>query len=85
MLVSADVSGVQTRDLMMTARHEVETSNDDELDHDVSAYRAFDEESFNDVLTYYGSNANNVQVRQPGVNSHRCHTCNSCSARKLHV
>ena len=63
MPVSADVSGVQTRDLMMTARHEVETSND-ELDYDVSAYRAFDEESFNDVLTYYGSNVNNVQVRE---------------------
>ena len=32
-----------------------------------TGYRPFDEESFSDVLTYYGSNQNNAQVRNTAV------------------
>ena len=32
-----------------------------------TGYRPFDEESFSDVLTYYGSNQNNTQVRDTAV------------------
>jgi len=55
--VNAEASGVQTGE---TERQQGETPIDDR-ESSVTGYRAFDEESFSEVLTYYGSN-NHVQV-----------------------
>ena len=47
-------------DSAVTGRRPERAQN--ELDVDMAGYRQFDEESFSEVITYYG-NTNNLQVR----------------------
>jgi len=59
--VAAGVAQSRNSDSGVVGRRLDRLAND--LDVDVAGYRQFDEESFSEVLTYYGSTGN-IQVRQ---------------------